>query len=249
MPLFHVGGIARSVLASLLAGGGVACARGFDPALFWQSVPALGVTWYYAGPTMHQLLLEELCGEPLPNGCRIRMVCNASGGLLPSLAERIRSTFGCCVLPSYGMTECMPISSPPLGYALDRPGTSGLLCGPYARVYDPDGNPKPAGEVGDVCLRGSPLMTGYLGTATPLVDGAWFNTGDTGYIDEHGWVYITGRSKEVINRGGEIISPFEVEEALSRHPRIRSVLAFSAPHDVLQEVVGCLVVPEPNMVS
>eukprot|EP00282_Hemiselmis_andersenii_P017488 CAMPEP_0114134082 /NCGR_PEP_ID=MMETSP0043_2-20121206/13965_1 /TAXON_ID=464988 /ORGANISM="Hemiselmis andersenii, Strain CCMP644" /LENGTH=129 /DNA_ID=CAMNT_0001227693 /DNA_START=239 /DNA_END=625 /DNA_ORIENTATION=+ len=129
---------------------------------------------------MHQLLLQELGDEGTPPpGCRIRAVFNASGGLSHALATNLRRSLGCCVLPSYGMTECMPISTPPIGYALDRPGTSGVLCGPKARVYDPvGGRPLGAGCVGDICISGAPLMKGYEGQETPMVDGCWFNTGD-----------------------------------------------------------------------
>lgn len=189
MPLFHVGGIARSLLGSVLAGGAVVCSTGFDPATFWSSSQRLGVTWYYAGPTMHQLLLEELAGQPMPKGMTMRMVSNASGGLLPSLAQRMRETLKCPVLPSYGMTECMPISSPPCSYALEKHGTSGLSVGPHVRVYDvPTQKIMKAGEIGNICVKGAPLMLGYQGNeeanADSFLDDGWFNTGDMGYIDE-----------------------------------------------------------------
>ena len=127
MPLFHVGGICRQVLAPLVSGGCVICCPSFDPSLFWALLAKRAFNWYYAAPTMHQLILQmhdvSQCPEP-----RLRMIANAAGGLLPSLAVQLRDTFhGCHVLPSYGMTECMPISSPPHTYQLDKPGTSGMF--------------------------------------------------------------------------------------------------------------------------
>ena len=257
MPLFHVGGITRNILAAVLAGGGVICAPAFDAALFWQVMEqrACGaVTWYYAGPTMHSVILDQL--EELRKGPEgsdlkptLRMVANASGGLIPSLAEKIQREFGCVVLPSYGMTECMPISSPCCDYKLDHPNSSGQICGPAVRILDDSGVALGVGEVGNIALKGAPLMAGYLddpaaNRAAYYPDG-WFNTGDMGYLDKDGWIFLTGRSKEVINRGGEIISPFEIEEAIATHERVNAVLAFAAPHDVLQEVVGVAIVADP----
>jgi acyl-CoA synthetase (AMP-forming)/AMP-acid ligase II len=256
MPLFHVGGITRNILAAILAGGGVVCAPAFDSGLFWRVIESRAcqdaVTWYYAGPTMHTMILDELRhrrskGDDLKT--RLRMVANASGGLIASLAEQMQQEFGCSVLPSYGMTECMPISSPSCDYKLDHPNSSGQMCGPTVRILDDAGSALGVGEVGNICLKGAPLMEGYLGdadaNAASFFPGGWFNTGDLGYLDEQGWIYLTGRSKEVINRGGEIISPFEIEEAIAGHERVKAVIAFSAPHDILQEVVGVAIVPDP----
>ena len=256
MPLFHVGGITRNILAAVLAGGGVVCAPAFDAALFWQVIQdrrESPVTWYYAGPTMHSVILDhlqELRKEPESGNFkpRLRMIANASGGLIASLAEKIQQEFGCVVLPSYGMTECMPISSPCCDYQLDRPNSSGQICGPAVRILDDAGVPLGVGEVGNVALKGAPLMEGYLNdeaaNAAAYFPGGWFNTGDMGYLDKDGWIFLTGRSKEVINRGGEIISPFEIEEAILTHDRVKSVLAFAAPHDILQEVVGIAIVAD-----
>ena len=256
MPLFHVGGITRNILAAILSGGGVVCAPAFDAGLFWRVIESRAsqdaVTWYYAGPTMHTMILDELRnrrskGDDLRT--RLRMVANASGGLIASLAEQMQKEFGCTVLPSYGMTECMPISSPTCDYKLDHPNSSGQMCGPTVRILDDAGLALGVGVVGNICLQGSPLMEGYLddaaANAAAFFPGGWFNTGDMGYLDEQGWIYLTGRSKEVINRGGEIISPFEIEEAIAGHERVKAVLAFSAPHDILQEVVGVAIVPDP----
>ncbi|KAK5631500.1 hypothetical protein RRF57_007214 [Xylaria bambusicola] len=257
MPLYHVGGIIRNLFAPLFSGGSTICCPNFDPNLFWDQIEDVQPTWYYASPTMHSMVLEE--GRNRLQALeisRIRLVCNAAGGLLPALAERIRDTFGCTVLPSYGMTECMPISSPTLSYSLDRPGTSGLVTGPELIILDDNDNEVSSFQTGRICLRGGPLFQGYLKTDGSLDKSAfdsqgWFDTGDTGYLDQDRYLYITGRNKEVINRGGEIISPFEVEDAIvtaatrqdsPTFGRISQALAFSVQHETLQEVVGIVLV-------
>ncbi|KAI8799704.1 acetyl-CoA synthetase-like protein [Cladochytrium replicatum] len=254
MPLYHVGGIVRNLLAPMLSSGSVIVTSGFDSSVFWDLLDssALPPTWYYAVPTMHQAILLE-GRERYPSGIArntgIRMICNAGGGLLPSLAVDLRTFFvGSCVLPSYGMTECMPISTPPIGYALERPGTSGVSVGPEIAIFGGDDKPVQSGTIGNIVVRGEPLFHGYEGDAEAnkkafTADG-WFNTGDMGYLDQDGYLFITGRSKEVINRGGEIISPVEVEDAVLAHPRVRYCLAFVVPHDVLQETIGMVIVQE-----
>ena len=149
----------------------------------------------------------------------------------------------------------MPISSPPHTYQLEKPGTSGVAVGPEIGILNPTTlKSMPPGQEGPICVRGEPCFRGYgKNFADPtqthedtFLEGGWFNTGDLGYMDSDGYLYITGRSKEVINRGGEIISPLEVEEAVVSHPDVVACAAFSALHDVLQEVVGIVVVPAPG---
>eukprot|EP00536_Pseudo-nitzschia_multiseries_P004625 jgi/Psemu1/253765/estExt_Genewise1Plus.C_780027 len=298
MPLFHVGGIVRQVFAPILSAGSVICCPSFDAHLFWQlllsqhpsqprtvgMVAANGgnsnhdvtlpstFSWYYAAPTMHQVILanlprieddEEQSNVTSPSAFtktgeggkrHLRMIANAAGGLLPSLANELRNTFGANVLPSYGMTECMPISSPPYNYELTKPGTSGVAVGPEIGIFNNSMKAMPPNKEGNICVRGRPCFRGYgavgavLGgghnhkVPKALGEGGWFNTGDLGYLDEDEYLFITGRSKEVINRGGEIISPLEVEEEIVQHPSILACAAFSAPHDVLQEAVGIVLV-------
>ncbi|KAI0411261.1 acetyl-CoA synthetase-like protein [Xylaria grammica] len=261
MPLYHIGGIIRNLFAPLFSGGSTICCPNFDPNLFWDQIEDVQPTWYYASPTMHSMVLEE--GGNRQHALeisRIRLVCNAAGGLLPALAERIRDTFGCTVLPSYGMTECMPISSPTLSYSLDRPGTSGIITGPELTILDGNGKEVSSLQTGRICLRGGPLFQGYLRADGSLDTSAfdsqgWFDTGDTGYLDLDGYLYITGRNKEVINRGGEIISPFEVEDAIvtaaaqqdsPTFGRISQALSFSVRHETLQEAVGVVLVTPPG---
>ncbi|CAK4031821.1 related to coenzyme a synthetase [Lecanosticta acicola] len=267
MPLNHVGGLVRNLFAPVFSGGSVICCSAFDANLFWDCVEDYAPTWYYASPSMHQVILEAGAGRPeIVAKSKIRLICNAAGGLLPSLAIQLRETFStetteCTVLPSYGMTECMPISTPPLDYRLEKTGTSGVSVGPEITILDGRDQPLASrGEVGRIAVRGPPVFGGYLKDnnvidKTCFTADGWFDTGDMGYLDDEGYLYITGRSKEVINRGGELISPFEVEEAVvtaaSRpgspiHGRISKALAFSVTHNVLQEVVGLAVVTPPG---
>ena len=279
MPLFHIGGILRQVYSPILSGGCVICCPSFDPSIFWSLLAQHKFTWYYAAPTMHQIILStgradgyiidqkqngammdasESKSQALMN-TSLRMIANAAGGLLPATARELRQAFrGAHVLPSYGMTECMPITSPPANYMLEKPGTSGVAVGPEIAIFDTRSlQPIDAGNEGMICVRGDPCFNGYGQIAgeglydnqqqqTSFIQGGWFNTGDLGYMDTDGYLYITGRSKEVINRGGEIISPMEVEEAIMEHPAVAACVAFSASHSVLQEVVGLLLVPVLN---
>lgn len=180
MPLFHIGGIVRNVLSPLLSGGAVIACSGFDSLLFWDVLYAVAteersprganrkrsaaklprVTWYYAAPTMHHAILSEADQRPKPWPVQsIRFIANAAGGLLPSLATRLRDTFQATILTSYGMTECMPISSPPQHYALDPPGTSGTPVGPDILIVDDDLQPLPPGGRGNILVRGPPCFS------------------------------------------------------------------------------------------
>ncbi|KAH8833365.1 AMP-dependent synthetase and ligase [Flagelloscypha sp. PMI_526] len=265
MPLFHVGGIVRNLLAPMLSGGSAIVCAGFDPIAFWNLATTLSATWYYAAPTIHHSILQSK-PENVHAGrdTSIRMICNAAGGLLPSLAVDMKEIFtGAVILPSYGMTECMPIASPLQSYQLERPGCSGIACGPYLSIRDPFDKEKelPIGQTGAVSVRGLPTFEGYevspdsnvpLDVSAFSTEG-WFDSGDCGYMDCDGYLYITGRSKEIINKGGEVISPFEVEEAImtAAHDLVKAcpnltTLAFGIEHDVLQECIGVVIVPQPD---
>ncbi|KAJ5261005.1 NRPS-like protein biosynthetic cluster [Penicillium angulare] len=264
MPLNHVGGIIRSIFSPLLAGGATICCPSFDPSMFWDAVesPHMTPTWYYATPTMHQMILGEANHRPdAVKQSVIQFICNAGAGLPPSLAMQLREMFHCVILPSYGMTECMPIAAPPKNYTLDRHGTSGRIVGPDVAILTENGDHvAETGMLGHICIRGSPAFEGYLTPegkidASTFNESGWFDTGDLGYLDADNYLYITGRSKEVINRGGEIISPVEVEDAVltaAKDPssplygRVTETLAFSVPDEVLQEVVGAVIVTSPG---
>ena len=214
-------GIARNVLAPILSGGSVVAMPVFEPSLFWKAAQSANATWYYAGPTMHMLILDSYKqAEPKPT-ISLRFVANAAGPLLHSVAADMRDTFSAAagrfvsIMPSYGMTECMPISSPPVGFNLEKPGSSGQIVGPKCEIHDDEGNALTVEQVGHIMVSGHPVMRGYSNNPDAnkesfCKDGRWFKTGDMGKFDGDGYLYITGRSKDVINRGGEIISPIEV---------------------------------------
>ena len=266
MPLNHAGGLVRNLFAPIMSGGSVISCSAFDANMFWDCVEDYSPTWYYASPSMHQRILEAGAGRPESEAkSQIMLVCNAAGGLLPSLACRLRDTFSnedheCTVLPSYGMTECMPISTPPLGYRLEKTGTSGISVGPEIAILNDGDVAMKSGTIGRISVRGQPVFGGYLKSdnqidKTCFTKTGWFVTGDMGYMDNEGYLYITGRSKEVINRGGELISPFEIEDAVlaaaaklnsPTYGRVSKALAFSVMHNVLQEVVGICIVTPPT---
>jgi len=262
MPLFHIGGIVRNIFSPILAGGAVITCPAFDPILFWDILESRSFTWYYAAPTMHHAVLQEaarrkeattsLPVEP------VRFVANAAGGLLPALAASLKEVFDATILTSYGMTECMPISTPPQTYKMDPVGTSGTPVGPDICIVGEDMiTVLPPGGKGHIMVRGPPCFGGYerneesndaLNDAFFTVNGQdkWFCTGDCGHLDEAGYLFISGRSKEIINRGGETISPFEIEEAVISHPDVREVMCFSSPHSQYQETVGAVIVTEAS---
>ncbi|NML95757.1 AMP-binding protein [Novosphingobium olei] len=246
MPLFHVGGIVRNLYAPLLAGSGMIYSDGFDPAMFWDELDeGAGFNWYYASPTMHDSILHEGEGRT-PRARKLRFICNAAGDLLPSTADRLRARFDATILPGYGMTECMPIACPPLDYQLERKGASGRVLGPDVRILGDAGEVLPTGVSGRIMLRGAPLariVQDDPAPGEPTIPQGWFDTGDIGRFDEDGFLYIVGRGKDVIKRGGETIAPAEIEDVLVGHPEILAAMAFAVPHQMLGETVGCVIVP------
>jgi acyl-CoA synthetase (AMP-forming)/AMP-acid ligase II/acyl carrier protein len=273
MPLFHIHGISVNVLASVLAGAGVICTPGLyttesNVSDFFQYLNSEDnenrVTWYSAVPTMHQEILvyaEQMideCGTaPLHS---LRFIRNCSAALLPTIAERMAAAFNCEILPTYAMTESMPICSPDIGHGLTKRGSVGRAAGPNVIIGDTkeiDGvsvlSIMPSYVEGEVMVKGACVTSGYefrdwMDTDPnheAFVEG-WLRTGDKGYMDEEGYVYLVGRFKEIINRAGEKISPLLIEDILLQHPAVSQVMVFAAPHELLGEVVGAAIVLPPE---
>ncbi len=251
MPLFHIHGLVGALLASLAAGASVVCTPGFSAARFFALLDEFAPTWYTAVPTMHQEILARAagCGEIIARR-RMRFIRSCSASLAPGLLEVLEKTFQAPVLESYGMTEAAhQMSSNPLPPGVRKPGSVGLPAGPEIGIMDAGGKLLASGAVGEVVIRGPNVTSGYLGNPEAnrrAFTNGWFRTGDQGYLDQDGYLYLTGRLKEIINRGGETISPREIDEALLEHPAVAQAVAFAVPHSRLGEEVGAAAVLKPG---
>jgi acyl-CoA synthetase (AMP-forming)/AMP-acid ligase II len=247
MPLFHIHGLIAGTLAPLSAGGEVCCTTGFNALRFFSWMAEVRPTWYTAVPTMHQTILSRASkSAEVIKANPLRFIRSSSSSLAPQIIKELEEVFGAPVIESYGMTEAAhQMASNPLPPGKRKPGTVGIAAGPEVGVIDPAGNLVPAGATGEIAIRGPNVMSGYENN--PKANGeafsnGWFRTGDQGVMDEEGYVTITGRLKEIINRGGEKISPREVDEVLMDHPAVQQCVTFALPHDKLGEDVAAAVV-------
>ena len=247
MPLFHIHGLVAGLLAPLATGGSLFVPPGFQPLRFFAWLEEAQATWYTAVPTMHQAILARADrNREVIARARVRLVRSSSASLAPSVMQALEETFAAPVIEAYGMTEAAhQMTSNPLPPGARKAGSVGLPAGPEVAILGEDGAPLPAGEEGEVCVRGPSIMHGYVGdpaaTAAAFVRG-WFKTGDLGALDADGYLRLTGRLKEMINRGGEKIAPREVDEVLLSHPSVAQAVTFALPHDKLGEEVAAAVV-------
>jgi oxalate---CoA ligase len=247
MPLFHIHGLIAGLLAPLFAGGMVSCAPGFNALSFFRWFGATRPTWYTAVPTMHQAILTR-AGQhrELIKNTPLRFIRSSSAALLPQTIAELEQTFETPVVEAYGMTEAAhQMASNPLPPEVRRPGTVGRAAGPEVAIMDAQGAVLPADTTGEIVIRGHNVTAGYENNPKAngeAFSGGWFRTGDQGILDSRGYLTITGRLKEIINRGGEKISPREVDEILMDHPAVQQVVTFAIPHDKLGEDVGAAVV-------
>jgi oxalate---CoA ligase len=252
MPLFHIHGLIAAVLAPLSAGGSVCCTPGFNALKFFGWMQAARPSWYTAVPTMHQAILTRarhnasvIAAHPL------RFIRSSSSALpVPVIAE-LETAFGAPLIESYGMTEAAhQMASNPLPPAVRKPGTVGPAAGPEIAIMSENGTLLGTGATGEIVIRGENVTAGYennpKANAEAFVNG-WFRTGDQGTLDADGYVSITGRLKEIISRGGEKISPREIDEVLMGHPAVLQVVTFGIPHPKLGEEVGAVVVLREGM--
>ncbi|NDV85321.1 AMP-binding protein [Aurantimonas aggregata] len=252
MPLFHIHGLIAAVLSSLSAGASVVCTPGFNALKFFAWMDAAGPSWYTAVPTMHQAILARAPrNQDSVDKAKLRFIRSSSASLPAQVMSELEAAFGCPVIESYGMTEAAhQMASNLLPPGQRKPGSVGPAAGPEVAILSQDGTVLPAGAVGEICIRGPNVTKGYenndKANAEAFAHG-WFHTGDQGTMDEDGFVRLTGRLKEIINRGGEKISPLEVDDVLMDHPAVQQVVTFAMPHDKLGEEVAAAVVLREGM--
>ena len=251
MPLFHIHGLIGATVSSLVAGASVVYTPGLDVTTFFKWMETFHPTWYTAVPTMHQAILtqaesnrEIIARNPL------RFIRSSSAALPPKVMAELERAFQAPVIESYGMTEAShQMASNPLPPSPRKPGSVGVAAGPEIAVMDEIGTLLPQGQKGEIVIRGTNVMWGYENNPAEVKSSftnGWFRTGDQGFLDTDGYLFVTGRLKEMINRGGEKISPYEVDVVLMDHPAIAEVVTFAAPHVSLGEEVAAAVVLKEN---
>jgi oxalate---CoA ligase len=247
MPLFHIHGLIASLLAPLSAGSEVCCTTGFNALKFFGWLDEVKPTWYTAVPTMHQAILARAPkNTEIVGRSRLRLIRSSSSSLPPRVLADLEALFHAPVIEAYGMTEAAhQMASNPLPPRERKPGSVGPSAGPDVRIVDASGKTVPVGETGEIVIRGPNVMRSYennpTANADAFIDG-WFRTGDQGTMDADGYVTITGRLKEIINRGGEKISPREVDEIIMEHPAVHQCVTFGVPHAMLGEDVAAAIV-------
>ncbi len=254
MPLFHIHGLIAATLSSVAAGGSVVCTPGFNALKFFQWFAEVRPSWYTAVPTMHQAILSRAgrYGDVIRAG-RLRFIRSSSSSLPPKVMSELEETFNAPVIESYGMTEAAhQMASNPLPPRPRFAGCVGLAAGPEIAIMADDGSLVASPGLGEIVIRGPNVTTGYdnnpEANAKAFTNG-WFRTGDQGYLDDKGYLRLTGRLKELINRGGEKISPLEVDGVLMDHPAIAQAITFAMAHEKLGEEVAAVVVLRDGMVA
>jgi acyl-CoA synthetase (AMP-forming)/AMP-acid ligase II len=253
MPLYHGHGLIAALLSSLVSGGTVLLpARGrFSARTFWDDIDAVRATWYTAVPTIHQILLERAATDsPARQRAALRFIRSCSAPLTPETAQALQDEFSAPVVCAFGMTEAThQVTTTGLDRNENPAATTGLVgrsTGAQIRIVGSDGQPLPPGAVGEVWLHGPTVVRGYLGdpaiTAANFTHG-WLRTGDLGSLSADGDLSIRGRIKELINRGGEKISPERVEGVLAGHPNVLEVAVFGVPDKMYGETVAAVIVP------
>ena len=244
MPLFHIHGLA-CLLAALAAGGSCVCPGAFEAARFPGWLQRWQPTWFSTVPTVLQALIH-LRGQRAVAAPSLRFIRSSSAPLPPALLAAVETAFGVPVIESYGMTEAAhQMASNPLPPRTRKPGSVGLAAGAQLAILDPAGAALGHGVTGEVAVMGDNVMRGYEDAPDARAFcGGWFRTGDQGYVDQDGYLFITGRLKELINRGGEKIAPREIDEALLAHPAVRQAVAFAVPHPSLGEDIAAAVVTQ-----
>lgn len=251
MPLFHIHGLVGGLLAPLGAGGSAICPPTLRPGDFIRWMTTTRPTWYTAVPTMHRMVASEVkVRADVTKRYPLRFVRSSSAPLPAQLFDELTHVFGAPVLEAYSMTEAAhQMTCNPLGPGRQKRGTVGIAAGPDVAIMDEAGRLLDQGETGEVVVRGPSIMSGYeanpQANANAFTNG-WFRTGDQGRFDPEGYLVLTGRLKEQINRGGEKFAPLEVDQILLSHPDISEAATFGFPHPTLGQEVAAAIVTLPG---
>ncbi len=244
LPFFHVNAPVVSLCATLLAGSSVVIARRFSRSRFWSWVEQYQITWASIVPTIVALLLETERPAFLPGS--LRFMRTGSAPLPPANLRAFEGRFGIPLIETYGLSEAASqVVANPLPPGQHKPGSAGLptgidlrICYPRTGESERELRDVPPGEVGEICIAGPGVIQGYQhNEGQDAFQDGWFRTGDLGYLDEDGYLFIKGRQREVINRGGENIAPREIEETLQGYPLIREAAAVGRPDPIYGEQV------------
>ena len=245
---YHIGGLVDLLLAPMISGGQIFCAGGFDASFFFEALETVRPTWFQGVPTTLRELMREgrLRGAFPSENSSLRFLRSVAAPLPENLMADLEDAFQVPVIQTFGMTEAAPlITTNQLPPGQRKAGSTGTPLGCDVAVMDEAGRRLPIGQTGQIAIRGPNVFSGYENdpeTNSDCFRNGWFYTGDKGYFDDDGFLFITGRIKELINRGGEKICPTEVEEAVLRHSAVQQVAAFSVPHPRLGEDVGVAIV-------
>lgn len=253
MPLFHIHGLIAAVLSTLHAGGSIYCTPGFNALKVFSWLEDASPSWYTAVPTMHQAILgRAIRNAAVLENINLRFVRSSSSSLPPQVMNELEQTFHCPVVEAYGMTEAAhQMTSNPIAPNTQRPGSVGKAAGPDVMLFADGAIFHDAEKLGEIVISGDNITSGYEANdkanaesflPSPSGDQTWFRTGDQGQFDTDGYLSITGRLKEIINRGGEKISPREVDEILMDHPAIAQAVTFAVPHKLLGEDVAVAII-------
>ena len=244
MPLFHVHGLLAGLLSPLHSGGSVILPLKFSASVFWSNFIAYRASWYTAVPTIHQILLRSSLPKPIP---KIRFIRSCSSPLSPRTFHELEERLGAPVLEAYAMTEAAhQMTSNPLPPQQRKPGSVGIGQGVEIKILDEKANEIGEGSVGEICIRGTNVTKGYVNNVeankSSFTNEGFFRTGDQGKKDSQGYIFITGRIKELINKGGEKISPVELDNVYSQHSEVEEAVSFAIDDEMYGQNVGVAVV-------
>ena len=247
MPLFHIHGLIAILASSMRAGASVCASNGFNAIKFLDLAKSEKINWYSGVPTMHQtILLRARRNSEIAKELKLRLIRSSSASLPPAVFKDLNDVFNCPVIEAYGMTEAThQMTSNPLPPKQQKAGFVGLPAGPEVCIMSENGDVLKQGEEGEVCIKGENVTLGYdnneEANKTSFTNG-WFRTGDQGYFDKEGYLKISGRLKEIINKGGEKISPLEVDNVLMDHPFIDQAVCFGYDDKMLGENIASAII-------